>query len=138
MAHAAGNGTRTPAPFRTSRLPAPYDDGSTDSAGLPHRTTAVFPAEPHAATAPPGRVMFPHSTALKGNRRPGGQGPSTGDGSIPVADGAGTGRAAGPVGRSSRPAARPDAVVRDGTPRTAPRPAGAPLPVLVHGGRPAL
>ncbi len=51
MAHAAGNGTWTPVPFRNSLRLAPYDDGSTASAGLPDRTTTVSPAELPAAAS---------------------------------------------------------------------------------------
>lgn len=60
MAHAAGNGTWTPVPFRNSLRLAPYDDGSTDSAGLPDRTTTVSPAElPAAASHGPAMTPTP-------------------------------------------------------------------------------
>ncbi|MGW7248786.1 hypothetical protein [Streptomyces decoyicus] len=102
MAHAAGNGTWTPVPFRNSLRLAPYDDGSTDSAGLPDRTTTVSPAELPAA-ASHGPAMTPHSTAAAGLCRTRGNGLAAGDGSVPAAaaDGSGpfAGQAAGHGGR---------------------------------------
>ncbi|WP_030989580.1 hypothetical protein [Streptomyces sp. NRRL S-1813] len=104
MAHAAGNGTRTPAPFRNSLRQAPYDDGSTASAGLSDRTMTVSPAEPPAATVFPGPAMTPHFTAAAGMCRTRGDGLAAGDGSVPAAAAGASGPFAGQVaGHGGRP-----------------------------------
>ncbi|MET7797045.1 hypothetical protein [Streptomyces decoyicus] len=102
-AHAAGNGTWTPAPFRTSLRAAPYDDGSTVSAGLPDRTMTVSPAEPPAATASHGPEMFLNSTAAAGLCRTRGEGLATGDGSVPAAADASDRSAGQFAGHGGRP-----------------------------------
>ncbi|MFD0162803.1 hypothetical protein ACFVJH_01355 [Streptomyces decoyicus] len=104
MAHAAGNGTWTPAPLRTSLRQAPYDDGSTARAGLPDRTMTVSPAEPAAAPASHGPAMTPHSTAAAGMCRSRGEGLATGDGSVPAAAAGVSGQFAGRfAGQGGRP-----------------------------------
>lgn len=95
MAHAAGNGTWTPAPIRTSLRQAPYDDGSTACAGLPDRTMTVPPAELPAATASHGPAMTPHSTAAAGMCPIRGEVLAAGDGSVPAAAADAFGRFAG-------------------------------------------
>ncbi|MGW2022848.1 hypothetical protein [Streptomyces decoyicus] len=104
LAHAAGNGTRTPAPLRNSLRQAPYDDGSTARAGLPDRTMTVSPAELPAATASHGPAMTPRSTAAAGMCRTRGEGLAAGDGSVPAAAVGASGRFACQVpGQGGRP-----------------------------------
>ncbi|MEV5125689.1 hypothetical protein AB0K49_23310 [Streptomyces decoyicus] len=104
LAHAAGNGTRTPAPLRNSLRQAPYDDGSTARAGLPDRTMTVSPAELPAATASHGPAMTPNSTAAAGICRTRGEGLAAGDGSVPAAAAGASGRFACQVpGQGGRP-----------------------------------
>ncbi|MFC9230207.1 hypothetical protein ACFTZI_14800 [Streptomyces decoyicus] len=95
MAHAAGNGTWTPAPLRNSLRQAPYDDGSTASAGLPDRTMTVSPAELPAATASHGPAMTPNPTAAAGICRTRGESRAAGDGSVPAAAAGASGQCAG-------------------------------------------
>ncbi|MEW2437074.1 hypothetical protein AB0952_23455 [Streptomyces caniferus] len=85
--------------------------------------------------------MTPNSATPKGNSPVHGRGLVIGDGNAPTSSAGVTGHPDGPtedVRGSSRPAVPATAVVPDGTRHPAPHPAGTPLPVFLHGARPAL
>ncbi|QZY16065.1 hypothetical protein [Streptomyces decoyicus] len=104
MAHAAGNGTWTPAPIRNSLRKAPCDGKSTARAGLPDRTMTVSPAELPAATVSHGPATTPDSTAAAGTSLTRGSGLAADDGSVPAAAGGASGPFAGQVaGHGGRP-----------------------------------
>lgn len=137
----AGHSAWPPVPFRSRPPHGPYGDESAGSAGLPHEPTPVPTSGPHTAPAVQDRVKSPNSAFLKRNSPVRGRGLAIGDGNARTSSAGVTGHPDGPtegVRGSSRPAAPATAVVPDGTRQPAPRPAGTPLPVFLHGARPAL